>query len=68
MDKLEIKGNWNEIKGKLKQSFANLTEDDLTFAKGKEEELVGKLQQKLGKGREEVLEIMRRYDQETSSV
>jgi len=55
MDKLEIKGNWNEIKGKLKQKYANLTDDDLTFAEGKTDELLGKLQKKTGKNREELI-------------
>jgi uncharacterized protein YjbJ (UPF0337 family) len=54
MTKLQIKGNWNEIKGKLKQKNAELTDDDLTFAEGKEDELLGRLQQRLGKSREEV--------------
>jgi uncharacterized protein YjbJ (UPF0337 family) len=54
MNKLQIKGNWNEIKGKLKQKYAQLTDDDLAFAEGKEEELLGRLQQRLGKSREEV--------------
>jgi uncharacterized protein YjbJ (UPF0337 family) len=54
MNKLQIKGNWNEIKGKLKQKFADLTDDDLTFAEGKEDEMVGRLQQRLGKSEEEV--------------
>jgi uncharacterized protein YjbJ (UPF0337 family) len=54
MNKLNIKGNWNEIAGKLKQKFANLTDDDLLFTEGKEEELYGKLQQKLGKTKEEL--------------
>jgi len=54
MTALQIKGNWNEIKGKLKQKYAQLTDDDLTFAEGKEEELLGRLQQRLGKSKEEV--------------
>ncbi|HEY5892553.1 MAG TPA: CsbD family protein [Chthoniobacterales bacterium] len=54
MTKLEIKGNWNEIKGKLKQKYAQLTDDDLTFAEGKEDELLGRLQQRLGKNKEEI--------------
>jgi uncharacterized protein YjbJ (UPF0337 family) len=56
MDKLELKGKWNEIKGKLKSKYAELTDDDLTYAEGKDDQLVGKLQQKLGKTREEVIE------------
>jgi uncharacterized protein YjbJ (UPF0337 family) len=54
MDKLEIKGNWNELKGKLKQKYGNLTDDDLTYAKGKEEELLGRLQKKTGKTKDEL--------------
>jgi uncharacterized protein YjbJ (UPF0337 family) len=54
MNKLQIKGSWNEIKGKLKQQFGNLSDDDLTFAEGKEDELLGRLQKKLGKSKEEL--------------
>lgn len=54
MTKLELKGNWNEIKGKLKQKYGNLTDDDLTFAEGKEDELLGRLQQRLGKSKEDI--------------
>ncbi len=54
MTKLEIKGSWNEIKGKLKQKYAELTDDDLTFAEGKDDELVGRLQKKLGRTKEEI--------------
>ncbi len=54
MNKLTIEGNWNEIKGKLKQKYGNLTDNDLTFAKGKEEELFGRLQQRLGKTKDEI--------------
>ncbi|EIA08270.1 CsbD family protein [Flavobacterium frigoris] len=50
----EIKGNWNEMKGKLKQKFAELTEDDLLFEEGQEDEMWGKLQQKLGKTKKEI--------------
>jgi uncharacterized protein YjbJ (UPF0337 family) len=52
--KLQIKGNWNEIKGKLKQKYGQLTDDDLTFAQGKEEELLGRLQQRLGRDKEDL--------------
>ena len=54
MNKFQIKGNWNEIKGKLKQKYAQLTDDDLTFAEGKEDELLGRLQKRLGKTDEEI--------------
>ena len=54
MTKLQMKGSWNEMKGKLKQKYAQLTDDDLTFAEGKEEELLGRLQQRLGKAKEDI--------------
>jgi uncharacterized protein YjbJ (UPF0337 family) len=55
MDKLEIKGGWNELKGKIKQAYGDLTDDDLTREEGKDDELLGKLQQKTGKGRDELV-------------
>ncbi len=58
MNSTEIKGNWNELKGKLKQKYATLTDDDLMFAEGKEDEMYGKLQQKLGKTKEELHQIL----------
>ena len=61
MTNLEIKGNWNEAKGKLKQKYANLTDDDLTFAEGKEDEMLGRLQQKTGRTKEELREEISRY-------
>ena len=54
MNKLEFKGNWNELKGKLKQKYGQLSDDDLAFAGGKEDELLGRLQQKLGKTKEDL--------------
>lgn len=54
MDDLRIKGNWNQIKGKLKQNYAKLTDDDLTYVEGKEDELLGKLQEKTGKSKDEL--------------
>lgn len=54
MDNLRIKGKWNEIKGKLKQTFADLTDDDLEYEEGKEEEMLGKIQQRTGKTKDEV--------------
>ena len=54
MTKLELKGNWNEVKGKLKQKYGQLTDDDLRFTEGKDEEFLGRLQQKLGKSKEEL--------------
>lgn len=46
--KLQMKGSWNSIKGKLKQKYADLTDDDLLYEEGKEDELLGRLQKKLG--------------------
>ncbi|RKD17162.1 general stress protein CsbD [Pelobium manganitolerans] len=56
MDKLEFKGSWNEIKGKAKQAYGELTDDDLAYEEGKADETVGRLQQKLGKTRDEVVD------------
>ncbi len=58
MNSTEAKGNWAEQKGKLKQKFASLMDNDLLFTQGKKEELLGKLQIKLGKTREELHEII----------
>ena len=55
MNKTEMKGNWNVIKGKLKQKYGELTDDDLIFEEGQEEELWGKMQQKVGKTKEEIM-------------
>ncbi|MCT1530572.1 CsbD family protein [Sphingobacterium daejeonense] len=56
MDRLDLKGKWNELKGKIKQQYAEWTDDDLAYEEGKDDELLGKLQQKLGKSREEVID------------
>ena len=58
MNTTELKGNWDELKGKLKQKFATLTDDDLLFAEGKKDEMMGKLQVKLGKSKEELHKII----------
>lgn len=52
--KLNIKGNWDVLKGKLKQKYAKLTDDDLLFIEGKENELLGRLEKKLGQTKEEI--------------
>jgi uncharacterized protein YjbJ (UPF0337 family) len=54
MTKLGFKGSWNEVRGKMKQKYAQLTDDDLAFAEGKEDELLGRLEQKLGKTKEDL--------------
>lgn len=54
----ELKGNWNETKGKLKQKFALLTDSDVLLIEGKQDELIGRLQVKLGKTKEEIQKII----------
>lgn len=54
MTNLQFKGSWNEIKGKLKQKYGQLTDNDVAFAEGKEDELLGRLQQRLGKSKEDL--------------
>jgi len=58
MNTTELEGNWNELKGKLKQKFAVLTDNDLMFVEGKKEEMLAKLQIKLGKTKEEFHKII----------
>ncbi len=54
MTTLEIKGDWNIIKGTLKQKWAQLTEDDLQYTEGKAEEMIGRIQKRTGETREAV--------------
>ena len=58
MNTTVIKGNWNELKGKLKQKFGDLTDDDLIYSEGREDEMLGKLQKKLGKSKDEVRKLL----------
>jgi uncharacterized protein YjbJ (UPF0337 family) len=59
MNKNIISGNWEELKGKLKKKYANLTDNDLLYVEGKEDETLGRLEKKLGKSRDEVERIIR---------
>ncbi|MEI6948720.1 CsbD family protein [Paraflavisolibacter sp. H34] len=68
MDELEIKGKWNEMKGKVKQAYGDLTDDDLAYQEGKEEELYGRLQHKLGKTRDEVIGWLRSLGSDRDKV
>lgn len=52
--KLKLKGNWNEVKGKVKQQYADLTDDDLKYEEGRDEELLGRVQKKIGKTKQEI--------------
>lgn len=54
MNTLQIKGNWNIAKGKLKQKWGELTDDDLDYVEGKEDELLGRIQKRTGQTREEI--------------
>lgn len=56
MDK--IRGNWNELSGKLKAQYGELTDDDLAYQKGKEEELIGRIQYRLGESKDKVKKII----------
>lgn len=56
-NKEEIRGNWNEYKGKLKQKYGELTDDDLTYEEGKEDEMWGRLEKKLGKAKKEIMSL-----------
>jgi len=58
MNKLQFKGEWHELKGKLRQKFAELTDNDLDFTEGQEEELLGHLQKTLGKSQQELTEFL----------
>jgi uncharacterized protein YjbJ (UPF0337 family) len=58
MNTTDLKGNWNELKGKLKQQYADLTDDDLLYVEGKEDELYGRIQQRVGKSKDEVKKMI----------
>ena len=62
MTTLEIKGDWNITKGKLKQKWSKLTDDDLQFAEGKQEELVGRIQKCTGETREVVENAIKEFE------
>lgn len=58
MNEEKLKGNWNQIKGKMKQKYGNLTDDDLTYAEGNVDELIGRIQEKTGESREQVARML----------
>ncbi|MFL9844290.1 CsbD family protein [Flavobacterium rhizosphaerae] len=53
----EIRGNWDEMKGKLKQKYGELTDDDLTYEEGKEDEMWGRVEKKVGKAKKEIMSL-----------
>lgn len=61
---LNLKGNWNIVKGKLKQAYGDLTDDDLTYTDGKEDELVGRLQRKLGQTHAQIQTLLHKFSQD----
>jgi len=55
-NEFKVKGNWNELKGKIKQQYGELTDDDLIYEEGKDDELLGRIQKKIGKTKDQVIE------------
>lgn len=66
MNKLQIKGDWNIIKGKLTQKWADLTDDDLQYVEGKQDELIGRIQKRTGESREAVEEALKESNSRSS--
>ncbi len=62
MNTLQLKGNWNIVKGKLKQKYAELTDNDLQYVEGKESELIGRIQKRTGKTKEEIEKSLEECD------
>ena len=62
MNKLELKGDWNIVKGKVKQKFAGLTDNDLQYQRGQEQELVGRIQKATGKTKEDIERVLQECD------
>lgn len=62
MNNMQFKGDWNITKGKLIQKWANLTDDDLQYAEGKKDELIGRIQKRTGESREAVEEALKESD------
>ncbi|MFW5758793.1 MAG: CsbD family protein [Bacteroidota bacterium] len=60
MNKLQIKGKWNQIKGDLKKKYGELTDDDLAYVEGEEDKLLGRLQEKTGQTKEKLIDEINR--------
>lgn len=58
----KIKGNWNQLKGRMKKTYGTLTDDDMIYSEGQEDELIGKLQEKLGKTKEEIIDWINDFE------
>ncbi len=61
MNEDQFKGKWNQVKGKFKQKYGELTDDDLTYVEGKSDELLGRLQEKTGKTKEQLKDEIDRW-------
>ncbi len=61
---LNLKGNWNVVKGKLKQAYGDLTDDDLAYTDGKEDELVGRIQKRIGSTAADVRHLLQKFTTE----
>ncbi|HLW33553.1 MAG TPA: CsbD family protein [Aequorivita sp.] len=61
MNEDQFKGKWNQVKGKIKQKYGELTDDDLTYVEGKSDELLGRLQEKTGKTKEQLKEEINKW-------
>jgi uncharacterized protein YjbJ (UPF0337 family) len=59
MDKMEVKGRWNEWKGRIKQEYADVTDDDVKYEEGREDEMWGRLQKKTGKAKDDLIQWLR---------
>jgi uncharacterized protein YjbJ (UPF0337 family) len=59
MDKMEVKGRWNEWKGRIKQEYSNVTDDDVRYEEGREDEMWGRLQKKTGKAKDDLIKWLR---------
>jgi len=59
MDELELRARWHELKGKAKQAHGDLTDDDMRWEEGRDEEFFGRMQTKLGKTKDEVVDWIR---------
>ena len=59
---LNLKGNWNVVKGKLKQAYGDLTDDDLAYTEGKEDELVGRIQKRVGSTAADVRHLLEKFN------
>jgi uncharacterized protein YjbJ (UPF0337 family) len=59
--KLNLKGNWNVVKGRLKKSYGDLTDDDLTYTEGQEDELVGRIQKRIGSTMADVRHLLEKF-------